>query len=89
MALSRIFGCGIAYPVRTKDGQIVSNPTNLNPRADSFSLYTNFVGDQILKGILPKSVNLKLSHKVPAQVNNKEDDEKKVLRHKSLNVREI
>jgi len=26
-----------------------------NPRADSFSLYLNFVADNILKSILPKS----------------------------------
>ena len=25
--LSKVFGCGIAYPVRTKDGMIVGNPT--------------------------------------------------------------
>jgi hypothetical protein len=49
-----VFGCGIAYPVRTKDGMVVSNPNMQNPRADSFSLYMNFVGDMILKNLLPK-----------------------------------
>lgn len=34
---------------------LVTNPTVANPRADGFSLYMNFVGDQILKGVLPKS----------------------------------
>jgi len=52
--LTKVYGCGIAYPVRTKDGMMVSNPNMTNPRADSFSLYMNFVGDQILKNLLPK-----------------------------------
>jgi len=43
--LTKVYGCGIAYPVRTKDGMMVSNPNMTNPRADSFSLYMNFVGD--------------------------------------------
>lgn len=32
-----------------------SGGTKGNPRADSFSLYLNFVADTILKNILPKS----------------------------------
>ena len=52
--LSKCFAGGIAYPVRTKDGMVVNDPKNNNPRADSFSLYMNFVGDMILKGVLPK-----------------------------------
>jgi hypothetical protein len=52
--LGKVFGCGIAYPVRTKDGMVVSNPNMQNPRADSFSLYMNFVGDMLLKSLLPK-----------------------------------
>lgn len=52
--LSKIFACGIGYPVRTKDGMISLAPGKNNPRADSFSLYMNFVGDTILKGVLPK-----------------------------------
>ncbi len=52
--LAKVFGCGIAYPVRTKDGMAVSNPNMSNPRADSFSLYMNFVGGMILKSLLPK-----------------------------------
>jgi hypothetical protein len=52
--LSKVFGCGIGYPVRTKDGMISTVPNKNNPRADSFSLYMNFVGDTILKGVLPK-----------------------------------
>jgi hypothetical protein len=33
---------------------MVTNPNQSNPRADSFSLYMNFVGDAILKSLLPK-----------------------------------
>jgi len=53
--LAKVFACGLAYPVRTKDGMIVSDPKMSNPRADGFSLYMNFVGDQILKSLLPKA----------------------------------
>lgn len=53
--LSKCFGAGIAYPVRTKDGMIASDPKISNPRADSFSLYMGYVGDMILRGLLPKA----------------------------------
>ena len=53
--LAKCFACGIGYPVRTKDGMLVTNPTLSNPRADGFSLYMNFVGDNILKNIIPKA----------------------------------
>ena len=56
--LTKTFGSGIAYPLRTNDGMIIpdANQTQKgNPRADSFSLYLNFVADTILKNILPKS----------------------------------
>ena len=56
--LTKTFGSGIAYPLRTNDGMIVPDATTAakgNPRADSFSLYLNFVADTILKSILPKS----------------------------------
>ena len=40
-----MFGCGLAYPTRTKDGMTVSQIFKTpNPRADSFSLYMNWVG---------------------------------------------
>lgn len=52
--LAKCFACGIGYPVRTKDGMIASNPSISNPRADGFSLYMNFVGDNILKSVIPK-----------------------------------
>ncbi len=56
--LNKVFACGVGYPVRTKDGVVELNPFK-NPRADSFSLYMNVVGDIILKNILPK---VKLFH---------------------------
>ena len=46
----------------------VSNPNMTNPRADSFSLYMNFVGDMILKNLLPKQKYAKSSiHKILPQ----------------------
>ena len=63
--LAKCFACGIAYPVRTKDGMLVTNPTTSNPRADGFSLYMNFVGDNILKNMMPKAKMIKSAvHKV-------------------------
>jgi len=40
--------------VRTKDGSGVDLNPFKNPRADSFSLYMNVVGDILLKNLLPK-----------------------------------
>lgn len=56
--LTKTFGTGIAYPLRTNDGMVIPDSTTANkgnPRADSYSLYLNFVADTILKQILPKS----------------------------------
>jgi hypothetical protein len=53
-ALTKVLGCGVGYPVRTKDGAVEINPFK-TPRADSFSLYMNVVGDILLKNILPKA----------------------------------
>jgi hypothetical protein len=69
--LSKCFAAGVGYPVRTKDGMVMKdNKSNMiNPRADSFSLYLNFVADMILKGILPKNRLMKnVVHKVLAKV---------------------
>ena len=52
--LTRVFACGVGYPVRTKDGANVSKDPWKNPRADSFSLYMNAVADIILKSLVPK-----------------------------------
>lgn len=46
--LTKTFGTGIAYPVRTNDGMVIPDSNKVNPRADSFSLYLNFVADRIL-----------------------------------------
>ena len=63
--LGKCFACGIGYPVRTKDGMLVNNPTISNPRADGFSLYMNFVGDNILKSLVPKPKMIRSTiHKV-------------------------
>lgn len=56
--LTKTFGTGIAYPLRTNDGMVIPDTQATikgNPRADSFSLYLNFVADTILKNLLPKS----------------------------------
>lgn len=58
-----MFACGVGYPVRTKDGTGVELNPFKNPRADSFSLYMNFVGDLMLKNLLPKTkLSLFTSH---------------------------
>lgn len=43
--LLKVLGSGIGYPSRTNDGMIVNDSTKSNPRADSFSLYLNFVAN--------------------------------------------
>lgn len=52
--LTKVFACGVGYPVRTKDGSGISQDPFKNPRADSFSLYMNAVGDLLLKNMIPK-----------------------------------
>jgi hypothetical protein len=55
--LTKTFGTGIAYPIRTNDGmKKLNNSKRINPRADSFSLYCGWVGDKVLSNLLPKSV---------------------------------
>ena len=55
--LTKCFGCGIGYPIRTKDGMNIKAGTTpkKNMRADGFVLYMNSVGDTVLRGILPKT----------------------------------
>ena len=61
--LSKIFGCGIGYPIRTKDGGVGDPDPSKNPRADSFSLYMNTVGEVLLKNLLhPKSQIMARAH---------------------------
>ena len=52
--LNKVFGCGVGFPVRTKDGGPGDPDPNKNPRADSFSLYMHTVGEVLLKNLLPK-----------------------------------
>jgi hypothetical protein len=60
--LSKTFGSGIAYPQRRSDGMLLPKKElkfditfYKYPRVDSFDLYRNYVGDTILKGLVPKS----------------------------------
>ena len=59
MYCPKLFGSGLAYPLRTSDGMIVQEAGRLQPRADSFSLYMNHVGNTMLANLLPKG---KLEH---------------------------
>lgn len=43
--LTKTFGSGLAFPMRSNDGMIIPDSGKLNPRADSFSLYLNFVAN--------------------------------------------
>lgn len=60
-AMCKVLGSGLAYPTRTNDGKLIPEPGKPNPRADSFSLYLNYVGTKVLGSLLPKS---KLNSKV-------------------------
>ena len=66
--IGKVFGSGLAFPTRTNDGRIVPEVGHPNPRADSFSLYLNYVGTKVLDSLLPKS---KLSNKVLYVYNDK------------------
>lgn len=86
VVLSKVFACGIGYPVRTNDGKTVSH-TGMdkekqkfmkaqNPRADGFSLYLNIVGDILLKNILQKEKKKSAGHKIYPLVANAESNHK-------------
>ena len=51
----KTFGSGLAYPVRSNDGMVLPEAGKVNPRADSFSLYMNYVANTLLSNLLPKS----------------------------------
>jgi hypothetical protein len=53
--LMKAFGSGLAFPMRSNDGMIIPDSGKVNPRADSFSLYLNFVANQMLSNLLPKN----------------------------------
>lgn len=61
----KTLGSGLGFPMRSNDGMSVPREANqVNPRADSFSLYLNFVANQVLSTLLPKSkLDVKL-HKI-------------------------
>jgi hypothetical protein len=59
----KTFGSGIAYPTRTNDGMSCSDHGKPDPRADSFSLYSNWVGNRVLMNLLPKSQLANKLHK--------------------------
>ena len=65
--MTKIFGSGIAYPIRTNDGMMRPDKGKVNPRADSFSLYCNWVANRVLMNLLPKSV---LDNKLQKIVRN-------------------
>jgi hypothetical protein len=50
--LTKTFGTGIAYPTRTNDGMQMSDGGRPKPRADSFSLYCNWVANRVLLSLL-------------------------------------
>jgi hypothetical protein len=54
--LTKTFGSGIAYPTMTNDGMMRPDNGKSNVRADSFSLYCNWVANRILLNLLPKSL---------------------------------
>lgn len=53
---TKTFGSGIAYPTRTNDGMMKPDGGKANPRADSFSLYHNWVANRVLMNLLPKTL---------------------------------
>lgn len=65
--LTKVFGMGIAYPTLTNDGMMRPDGGKVNPRADSFSLYCNWVANRVLMNILPKTL---LDNKLHMTVRN-------------------
>ena len=62
--MTKIFGSGLSYPLRTSDGMVVAETGKINPRADSFSLYMNHVANTMLLNLLPKSKLENAGHKI-------------------------
>ena len=61
--LMKTFGSGLAYPVRTNDGMTMPEAGKANPRADSFSLYMNYVANTLLSNLLPKTRLMNKNHR--------------------------
>ena len=59
----KTFGTGLAYPVRTNDGMVLPEAGKCNPRADSFSLYMNYVANTLLSNLLPKTRLMMKNHR--------------------------
>lgn len=58
--LTKVFGSGIAFPTLTNDGMVRTDLGTKGHRADSFSLYSNWVANKILASTIPKNqLNLK------------------------------
>ena len=53
--LMKVFGSGLAFPMRSNDGQMIPVQGKPNPRADSYALYLNFVANTMLQNLLPKN----------------------------------
>ena len=54
---------------------IIPDSNKTNPRADSFTLYLNFVANTILNNILPKG---KLDNKLHKTIRDRKNAQKKV-----------
>lgn len=63
-SICKVFGSGLAFPTRTSDGKSLPEAGRVNPRADSFSLYLNYVGTKVLDSLLPKTKLLTKVHYV-------------------------
>jgi hypothetical protein len=46
--LTKVFGSGLAFPMRSNDGMMIPQAGKPNPRADSYALYLNFVANKML-----------------------------------------
>lgn len=68
--LTKCFGSGLAFPMRTNDGMIQRDVNKPNPRADSFSLYLNYVAKTMLTNLLPKSKMENKQYKIPRIIKN-------------------
>ena len=75
--LLKVFGSGIAYPIRTSDGMMSRDGTAPYPRADSFSLYCNFVANRILQQLFSANYLSSKLHKASATVSS---NQKKLTR---------
>lgn len=83
--LMKTFGCGLAYPVRTNDGMVLPEAGKFNPRADSFSLYQNYVANTLLSNLLPKARLMNKNHRT-IRLGNKKLTTAQALTNQATNV---